>query len=449
MKYRKIFALLFFLFFISIFLFSYSEYEALKYDLHHPDPKRRMAAAKKIGELRLREAVPDLIEASSDKNELVRKAVLEALIKIRDIRGLEVYKRLVDDPSPEIRLRAVDGIVRTYVLDKSGFIAGTKKILKFLNPFNDDYNPLIIPPYVKVDRDALFKIAGRLQDNDLKVRKAAIVSLGILRGDCVIDKMIENFDWEKNGDLKIKYMQAFYKIGDKKVCPYLVRYIDDEEKSVHDEAIMTCGYLKCKCAVDRLLEIYNSNVKERKKLWKIIPVSPSDYLKFKCYKALSMIGDKRAEKIFLSRLYDRLGKYRETAAEGLARIADPATLSKLKERRKRAMSRELQLALDFALYKLGQKTYLSDMVPELGSFRYSDRVYGYLMDFTPEEADDLLPYLNILDSVKGKKKLLFVLAAVGSKKAIGAVKEWINSPEPEISSAALYAYRCLKYKYGE
>ncbi len=447
-KKKVLFSLLFLIFAITL-IFSYSEYEALKYDLHHPDPKRRIAAAKKIGDLKLREAVPDLIDASYDKNELVRKTVLESLIKIGDKRAFKVYVRLVDDPSPEIRLRAIDGIVRTYVVDKSGFIAGTKKVLEFLNPFNDDYNPLIIPPYVQVDKNALIKIAGRLQDNDLKVRKAAIVSLGILRGDYVIDKMIENFDWEKNSDLKIKYMQAFYKIADKKVCPYLVRYIDDEDKSVHDEAIMTCGYLKCNVAVPRLLEIYKSGVKERKKLWGVIPVSASDDLRFECYKALSLIGDKRAEKIFLSRLYDKLGKYRETAAEGLARIADPKTLPKLKERRKRAMSRELQLALDFALYKLGQKAYLSDMVPELGSFRYSDRVYGYLMDFTPEESNDLLPYLNILSSVKAKKKLLFALSIIGSKKAMPAVKEWIDSQEPEISSAALYAYRCLQYKYGE
>ncbi len=446
---NRIFLFIFLFILTGLFALSYSQYAALKYDLHHPDPKRRIKAAKKIGELRLREAVPDLIEASSDKNELVRKAVLESLIKIGDERAFDTYVKMVNDPSPEIRLRAIDGIVRSYVVDESGFIAGTKKVLKFLNPFDDDYDPLIVPPYVKVRKDALLTIAGRLQDNDLKVRKAAITSLGILRGDYVIDKMIENFDWEKNSNLKIKYMQSFYKIGDKKVCPYLVRYIKFENKAIHDEAIMTCGYLKCVVAVDTLLDIYKSGIKERKKLWGVIPISASDDLKFKCYKALSLIGDKRAEDIFLSRLYDRLGKYRETAAEGLARIADPGTLPKLLERRKRAMSRELQLALDFALFKLGKDAYLSDMVSEIGSFRYSDRVYGYILDFTPEEADKLFPFLNILNSVKARKKLLFALAVVGSKKAIPVVKTWINSPDGEVSSAALYAYRCLKFKYGE
>lgn len=64
-------------------------------------------AVRRLGELRDRDALPDLHALLSSPVESTRFAVLEAVCAIGDASSLAVIRRAVFDPSPEVRARAV------------------------------------------------------------------------------------------------------------------------------------------------------------------------------------------------------------------------------------------------------------------------------------------------------------------------------------------------------
>ena len=94
--------------------------QGLIFDLKHPEADRRIDAAKLLGNNKIRQAVPALIEAADDPQPRVRLAVVTALDEIRDIRALPVMVKGVQDPETDIRKKAIDGLVHLYVLDAGG-----------------------------------------------------------------------------------------------------------------------------------------------------------------------------------------------------------------------------------------------------------------------------------------------------------------------------------------
>ncbi len=256
--------------------------DGLVYDLKHPDPDRRAEAARLLGVNKLNQVGPALMEAAADSQPAVRLAVLEALAKIHDPRALPTYISMIADTETDIRRKAIAALLEVYVVDDSGFVAGTKKVIEFLNPFDSDYNTLVVEPYVPVSADAVQALAQRLEDPEAGVRKAAVMGLGTLRGRAALPQMKDVLSREPENGIKIEYFRSFYKIGDPDACGRLVPYVNDPDKAVHDEAILTSGLLRCKESVDAIMDIYQMGIKEREKVFGVIPASSSDDLQLKC-----------------------------------------------------------------------------------------------------------------------------------------------------------------------
>ena len=425
-----------------------SSVDGLIYDLKHPDADRRVEAAKSLGGAKARQAVPALVEAASDPDADVRAAVLGALDEIRDPRALPAYVQLSTDERADTRQKALDAMVHLYVIDETGFIAGTKKVYSFLNPFDSSYNDLAVEQYVMVSPSAIQAASARLDDPEDKVRKAAVMSLGIFRAKSALPRMKEVLVQEPSGSIRIEYFRSFYKIGSQDVCEEVTIHVNDPDKPVHDEAILTCGLLRCSTAVPVLMEVYQSGIKERKKVMKVIPASSDEDLQLRCLEALAMIADPRAKKLFLPALNHTNGDFRVAAAEGLARLADPDTLETIqKARAAAAKDRHLQLALDYALYRFGQKDRIGEMARELDSTRYDQQVYNYFLEFTPAQLVDLYP---ILRAAKGdlRVKLLEILGLRGDTKTLEEIQQYTHDSNADAASAALMAVRRIQARTG-
>lgn len=422
--------------------------QGLIYDLKHPDADRREESAKILGDKEVRAAVPALVEASDDPETKVRAAVLYALDRMRDHRALPVYIKLSADKDEGIRRTAINAMVRLYVLDEGGFVAGSKKVLSFLNPFDSNYNDLIVEPYVPVSPDAIQALIARLNDPSNGVRKGAVMSLGILRGRAAVGAMGEMLPNEPKNDIRIEYFRSFYKIGDPSACGALIPHVNDPDKGVHDEAILVAGLLRCTDAVEPLMDIFESGIRERDKILKVVPASRPEDLQIKCLQALALIGDGRAEKLFVAALNHKITGMQMAGAEGLARIANPAHRDTLEAARERSEERRNQLALDFALYRVGRPGALEEMVSELGSIRYSDQVFDYLAGFSPEECPRLFPLLR---SSKGKVrvKLIDALGLAGGKDTLTELESYTHDSDAEVANAAINAIRRLRAKLGE
>jgi len=417
--------------------------QGLLYDLKHPDPDRREAAARLLGTNKVRQAVPDLVATAGDPVEKVRLAVVTALEEIRDPLALPAYVSLMADSAAAIRSKAIDGLVQLYVLDEQGFIAGTRKVLNFLNPFDSNYNSLLVEPYVMVAPEGITALAARLEDSDNGVRKSAVMALGILRGRAALPRMMQLLPSEPENTIKVEFLRSFFKIGGPDSCPAIIPLVNDPDKSVHDEAILTAGLLRCQEAATPITELYESGIKERRTVLGVVPASSKDDLQIKCLQALALIAAPESERIFLPALRHVSEDYRVAAAEGLARLANPANLPPVEEQRKAAKGRSFQLALAFASYRMGQKDQLRELVDELDSSRYGDQMFAYLVELKPDLLLDLYPYLR---NEKGttRIRLLDILGLAGTGVQLQEIQQYTHDSDADVASAALQAIRRIQ-----
>ncbi len=417
--------------------------EALVYDLKHPDPERRKQAAAALGQNRIRSAAPALAELAADPDDSVRLEAARALVSIGDPGSVEAFVRLSGDSRREIRSLAVEGIVQTYTSSEGGFFQGVRKIADFVNPFSDDYNPKVVEPFVQVDPAAVDALSRLLSDPESSIRRDAALALGILRAHSALPAIQSRLSEETDEDARVELIRAIYKIGDPAAASGLVPLIRDPSKKVHDEAIFTVGRLRVPEAVQPMKELYESGVEERRKIFKIVPVSGTDDLQRNLLQSLSYIGDPTCKDLFLAALDDTRVFFRRYGAEGLGRLGDPDTTTPVARAYLRESSSNAKLAMSFALYRLGRQEHLDELVANVGK----DQALNYLLEFDSAQVAKLYPYLGL--DVGQTARLFEVIGSRGDRSALPIAEKFSASPETSIASAANTAIRRLRARLGE
>ncbi|MFQ5738848.1 MAG: HEAT repeat domain-containing protein [Acidobacteriota bacterium] len=418
--------------------------EALIYDLKHPDGDRRKEAARILGEHRIRKAVPALIELTHDPDHQIRRQAVGALVRINDPRALPAYIRLTQDFHRSIQEKSIEGIVTLYVVEEGGFVQGVRKVVDFVNPLSDDYNPLMVEPYVAVDPTAVDALAKLLGDPRSRTRKQAATALGILRAYSALDAIQSRLAQEEKDGVKVELIRAIYKIGDPGAGKAVLPLTRDSDKKVHDEAIYTLGRLRVTEAVPTLSELYGAGIEERRKVFGLIPVSGSDDLQKRLFEALAHIGDPASKSLFFNALADGREFNRRYAAEGLGRVGDSDVLDQVARAYVREKSRSAKLAMSFALYRLGRQEHLEELVRSAGG----DQGHGYLLEFSPAETEKLYPYLRS-EKNSTRVRLLDVIGLRGGASAIPVVEELTASKSAEVVSAANLAIRRLQGRHRQ
>ncbi len=412
--------------------------EALIYDLQHPDQKRRRDAAILLGQNRIQQAVPALIEATRDSDVDVRLEALRALLAIRDRRALTAYVERTGDGNRSVQEKAIEGIIETYTVQEAGFTDKVKRVAEFVNPFSDDFNPLTVEPYVQVDPAAVEALSRLLDSDQPALRRQAAEALGILRARWAAPALRDRLTREENNGVKVEIIRAIYKIGDRETAATLIPFIQDPDKKVHDEAIYTLGRLRVTEAVRPLKEQYDSGVVERKKVLKILPVSGKDDLQRNLYQALSYMGSPDCRELYYGGLYEEREFYRRYGAEGLARLEDSTLETELARAYVRESAAPVKLALSFALFRLGRQEHLDELILNAGR----DQALHYLLELKPEQVSQLYPYLE-QEREPLKVRLLEVIGQRGDESAIPVVTPLASSQNPAVVSAANQALRRL------
>ena len=417
----------------------------LIFDLQHPETNRRVEAARLLGQNKVRTAVPALIEASDDPEVEVRYAIVKALVRIHDRRALHTYVRQTGDTDPEVQEKAIEGIINVYVGDDSGFIRGLQNVVDFVNPFSDDYNALVVEPFIDVDGDAVTALAAQVLSDRQHIRKDAAIALGILRARSALPALEDALGRETSNDVKVELIRTLYKIGDPSVGEALIQRMLDTDKRVHDEAIFTVGRLRISEAVPSLIDMLRTGVEERRKIFGFVPVSGSDDLSRRVFQALAHIGDPRGEQIFLESLDANQDWSRQYAAEGLGRIGDTTHLRVIVDQYLREDSGRVRLALGYARYRLGQAEYLAEVVALAHD---SDQAYAYLMEFDAADVSRLYPYLRS-EPDEITITLLEVVGMRGDRSAIAIAEDIIRTGNADVRAAANLAILRLRGRYPD
>ena len=138
---------------------------------------------------------------------------------------------------------------------------------------------------------------------------------------------------------------------------------------------------------------------------------------------------------------------RQRSAEALARLAATNQRKLVEGYQLQEKNKEVRLALDWALYRMGRAEALYRIVDELDSGRQNQAV-GYLSEL--ESPDLLYPFLKRSNNApRISAGLLKALARIGDAQTLDLIKPFRESHQPYVAEAAEVAYDEIEKRLGE
>ena len=433
--------LIFFMVLIFLFFAGNSSYQdclayeptiaELKAQLKDPNAKVRKKAADQLGKTKSLDAVPPLLSAATDPDSGVREAVVKSLGLLKDQTAVTMLLTTLQDPVESVRTQSIIALVSLYLDRDAEFIVTrvSKKVYKTVNPFSDQVgsDPSVIESYVKVPPSVIDAIADHLVDPSTNVRVDAARALGVLRGRSAIPKLLDGM---KTGDvnLKIAILRSLYKIREPSVDEALLPYLKDSDKDVRVETLVTLGLLRSKKALPEMQSFYDQN--------------PDTKLRLVAFQAISMVGDASSLNLFRQKLKDPDKPYRIAAAEGIARVGDASVAEDVSRAYIKEKEFGCQLAMSFALYRLGRTEYIEKLISGLDETNYHEQVEAYFLEIGTPVVPELVKNLENTNS-DVRLRLCLVLGFIGDSSTMESLKPLLNDTNSSVVSEAALAIRRL------
>jgi len=138
---------------------------------------------------------------------------------------------------------------------------------------------------------------------------------------------------------------------------------------------------------------------------------------------------------------------RQRSAEALARLAATDQRKLVEGYQLQEKNKEVRLALDWALYRMGRAEALYRIVDDLDSGRQAQAV-GYLSEL--ESPDVLYPFLKRTGNApRINAGLLKALARIGDAQTLDLIKPFRDSHQPYVAEAAEVAHDEIEKRLGE
>src|SRR5215207_2741317 len=138
---------------------------------------------------------------------------------------------------------------------------------------------------------------------------------------------------------------------------------------------------------------------------------------------------------------------RQRSAEALARLAATVQRKLVEGYQLQETNKEVRLALDWALYRMGKAEALYRIVNDLDSGR-QEQAIGYLAEL--ESPDVLYPFLKRTSNApRISAGLLKALARTGDAQTLDLIKPFRESPQPYVAEAAEIAHDEIEKRLSE
>ncbi len=402
-----------------------------------PDPKARVRAARELGK-QGSDAIARLQPMLSDPVPEVRIEAVKAIVDIGTQASLDPLIQATRDNDPEVQIRATDGLVNFYYPGyvQTGLSASLRRVSNFFKDAFTQGNDVMIPVYVQVRPDVI-EALGKLARGgaSMTARANAAHAIGILRGQAALPDLYQALR-SKDDLVMYESLYAIQKIRDPSAAPHIAYLLRDLDEKVQVTAIETTGLLRNRDALPELRRVLADP--RNKKVARA------------ALTAIAMIPDEESRPLYLKHLDDKDEDMRAAAAEGLARLKNPADLAALDKVFNSERKMPPRLADAFALVMLG-KTEVSEFSPlqylinSLNSSAWRGVGRAYLIEAAREPGVRRTLEEAVLRGTRQEKiELALVLSRSGDKQSLAALEKLSHDPDTDVAQAALNASRTLK-----
>ncbi len=383
-------------------------------------------------------AIPKLQQYLKHPSSEIRLEAVKQIVDIGTQHSLDALVLAASDNDAEVQIRATDGLVNFYLPGyvRTGLTASLRRVGTGIKGRFTDTNDQVIDPFIQVRPDivtALGKLARGGSGMDARANAAR--AIGVLRGKAAVPDLLAALQ-SKDSTVMYECLVALSKIGDESAGPRIAFLLRDLDPRVQMAAIETSGLLRNAAAAPAIIDVMN-RTRDAK-------------VRRKALSALAMLPGDKNRAVFAQYLHDRDDKLRAAAAEGYARLRNPADLPVIEKAWHEETKSEPRLSMAFAMVSLGrtERTELSPLqylINSLNSSAYRDVAYPFLVELAREEKVRNELYQPMLSGTKDERiRLARVMAASGDKNSVAQLEKLSRDPDTEVAQEGLRAMRNLQ-----
>jgi HEAT repeat protein len=384
------------------------------------------------------DAIPKLAALLTNPDFEIR---LEAVKQIDDIDtqySLDPLIQATRDSDSEIQIRATDGLINFYLPGylKTGFGSSLRRVGTSIKGHFTDTNDQVIDPYITPRPDVIAAL-GALARSGAKpeARANAARAIGILRGKAAIPDLVQAMH-SKDTAVIYESLVALQKIRDPEAASSIAFLLRDLDPKVQVAAIETTGLLLNKSALPDLVDVLNH--------------TGDNKVRRAALTAIAMLPAPSSREIYARYLVDKDEKLRAAAAEGYARLKNPADMPMLQKAYQDEGKTSPRLSMAFAQVMLGN-TEISEFSPlqflidTLNSAAYHGEAFPFLVELARDPSVRKSLYTPLLQGTRDEKIYLArVLARSGDKNDLPELEKLSHDADPEAAQEGLRALKNLQ-----
>jgi HEAT repeat protein len=386
-------------------------------------------------------ALPKLQEYLKNPSLDVRLEAVKQITEIGTQYSISPLVQATRDNDAEVQIRATDGLVNFYLpgYARTGLGASISRVGTSIKGRFTDTNDQVIDPYVSVRQEVISALGTLARGGaSMESRANAARAVGILRGRAAVSDLIDAAH-AKNSDLIYESLIALEKIRDESAGPRLIFLLNDLDQKVQLAAIETVGLLRTQEALPDLTRVLNRARDAKVKRSALI--------------SIAMLPSENSRVLYQQYLKDKDDKMRAAAAEGFARLRNPADLPMLEKAWQDESKIQPRLSLAFAQVMLGKTDFtefspMQFLINNLNSAAYKGEALPFLVELARDQKIRAALYRPMATGTKDEKiGLAAVLARSGDQSSIPELEKLSKDTDPEVGKEALRALRTLQSRF--
>jgi len=384
------------------------------------------------------DAIPELAALLSNPDFNIRLEAVKQIDEIDTQHSLDPLVQATRDSDAEIQIRATDGLVNFYLPGylKTGLASSVRRVGTSIKGHFTDTNDQVIDPYITPRPDVIAALGALARNGASPDTQAnAARAVGILRGKAAIPDLVQAMH-SKSTPVIYESLVALQKIRDPEAASSIAFLLRDINPKVQVAAIETTGLLLNKSALPDLTDVL-SHTRDSK-------------VRRAALTAIAMLPAESSREIYARYIADKDENMRAAAAEGYARLKNPADLPMLEKAYQDEGKTSPRLSMAFAQVMLG-KTALSEFSPlqflvnTLNSASYHGVAFPFLVELARDPAVRKSLYAPLLQGTREEKiNLARVMARSGDASDAPQLEKLSHDPDPEVAQEGLRALRNLQ-----